>query len=71
MTDARVLPLDDTRPCVGCGMCCDGTLYGLAKVAAGEEMIMREKGLAITEVGDKSYFQLPCPHGELRQLHHL
>jgi Fe-S-cluster-containing dehydrogenase component len=61
VTGTSALPLEDTRPCIGCGMCCDGTLYGLAKVAPGEDARMRDTGLDITSVGDRSYFRQPCP----------
>lgn len=61
MTSTSALPPEDTRPCVGCGMCCDGTLYGLAKVAPGEDSRIRDAGLDTAQVGDRTYFRLPCP----------
>lgn len=56
------VPVDDTQPCIGCGMCCDGTLYTRAKVEAGEEPRLTEHGLMVTVDHDKGYFRLPCPH---------
>jgi hypothetical protein len=56
-------PTDDTAPCVGCGMCCDGTLYWLAKVTPGEEEHIVAHGLILnTENPNTTYFNLPCHH---------
>jgi hypothetical protein len=50
--------------CVGCGMCCDGTLYERASVAPGEEERMAATGLELFgEVGNRSFRQ-PCPHSD-------
>lgn len=46
--------------CVGCGMCCDGTLYGRARVSPGEESRIADAGLELVEGQDKTYFRLPC-----------
>jgi hypothetical protein len=63
MSDASALPApDDTRPCVGCGMCCDGTLYSRAKVAPGEGPRIEAHGLQLTQAEDRTYFRLPCLH---------
>jgi hypothetical protein len=62
MTEATVRPLDDTAPCVGCGLCCNGTLYARAKVTPGEEPVLLEHGLTLTTEADRTYFQLPCHH---------
>jgi hypothetical protein len=48
--------------CVGCGMCCDGTLYEHAKVSPGEEARMEAAGLELFETGGKTVFREPCPH---------
>ena len=61
MTSPGAATHNDTRPCVGCGMCCDGTLYDVAKVAPGEDRAMRSRGLEIIEVGNKAFFRQPCP----------
>jgi hypothetical protein len=52
----------DTAPCVGCGLCCNGTLYWIAKVSPGEEGIIQANGLELTEDKGKTYFRLPCHH---------
>jgi len=49
-------------PCVGCALCCNGTLYGRAKVAPGEEGRILEHGLKLTSFEDKPYFRLPCKY---------
>lgn len=55
-------PLDDTAPCVGCGLCCNGTLYSRAKAAPGEEPTLLAHGLTLMQADDRTYFQLPCHH---------
>lgn len=52
----------DESPCTACGMCCDGTLYARAKVAAGEEARITARGLELTSFEDKTYFRLPCAY---------
>lgn len=48
--------------CVGCGMCCDGTLYERASVAPGEDETMAATGLELFgDAGNRSFRQ-PCPH---------
>lgn len=46
--------------CVGCAMCCNGTLYGRAKVASGEERRIVDAGLELVTGEEKNYFRLPC-----------
>jgi len=41
-------------------MCCNGTLYGRAKVASGEEGRIVDEGLELVTAEDKNYFRLPC-----------
>lgn len=48
--------------CVGCAMCCNGTLYGRAKVAVGEERKVLDHGLELLSDEGKSYFRLPCQY---------
>ena len=48
--------------CVGCGMCCDGTLYERASVAPGEEERMAASGLELFGDAGKRSFRQPCPH---------
>ena len=52
-----------TQPlCVGCGMCCDGTLYARARVSPGEEPRIAAAGLELIEEPDKTFFRLPCQY---------
>jgi hypothetical protein len=50
--------------CLGCGFCCDGTLFHTAKAGSGDT---RESFIAIGltpvngEAGTEGGFQLPCP----------
>lgn len=53
---------DDTTPCVGCGLCCDGTLYVRAQVAPGEEQRLIDDGLQLTTHEGRTFFLQPCPH---------
>jgi uncharacterized protein len=62
VTEATLRPLADTAPCVGCGLCCNGTLYARAKVTPGEEPTLLEHGLTLTSEEDRTYFRLPCHH---------
>jgi hypothetical protein len=60
VTESRPAITDDTSPCVGCGLCCDGTLYDRAKVAPAEEPILEALGLELETVGERTYFLQPC-----------
>jgi hypothetical protein len=62
MNDAVQRPVDDTAPCIGCGLCCNGTLYLRAKVTPGEEPRLIEHGLELTGDAEKPYFFLPCKY---------
>jgi len=62
MSDAEARPLDDTKPCVGCGLCCDGTLFVRAAVTPGEEDRLIEYGLKLIKFEGKTHFLEPCPH---------
>lgn len=49
--------------CVGCGICCDGTLHPNARVRPGDEEGVLAAGLEIIVQDDgKQAFPLPCPH---------
>jgi len=48
--------------CVGCALCCNGTLYGRARVTPGEEPRILEHGLKLEDFEDKTYFRLPCKY---------
>lgn len=54
--------VDDTAPCVGCGLCCDGTLYSRAKVAADEKPRVTSFGLSVFDLDGQGFFSLPCRH---------
>ena len=47
--------------CVGCGMCCDGTLHPIAIVVPGKEKAVNRVGLEVTKVDGKQFFAQPCP----------
>jgi hypothetical protein len=50
----------DTAPCVGCGLCCDGTIYWRANAQPDEEQRLTEAGLEVIREGDKQWFVHPC-----------
>lgn len=61
--------------CVGCGLCCDGTL--LRHLAVSDEsdlgMPLRGLGVELITASDPPVFELPCPavdHG-VCTIHHL
>ena len=62
MADASEIIVGDTAPCVGCGLCCNGTLYWMAKVTPGEEQRIQGYGLELMEEKGTTYFRLPCHH---------
>jgi hypothetical protein len=53
---------DETSICVGCGLCCDGTLHGSATVKSGDEQNVVAAGLEIIDGGNRRFFRQPCPH---------
>jgi len=58
---AEKAPIQEQEICVGCGFCCDGTLFVHALLDPGErgdlpEMIEQ----SAYSQGDKDYFRLPC-----------
>ncbi len=51
-----------TSICVGCGMCCDGTMYRTVEVGEGDQRdLLETAGLAFTIKDDAACFQQPCP----------
>lgn len=54
-------PIEEQRICVGCGFCCDGTLFVNAGLNPGERGGLPEKieQESFSE-GGKDYFRLPC-----------
>jgi hypothetical protein len=47
--------------CIGCGLCCDGTLMDNAAVAPGEETGVAQAGLDLVVDGKAVVFLQPCP----------
>ncbi len=52
--------ITDTAPCVGCGLCCDGTLYERARAERYEEERLVQCGLKVSNDSGQGYFGLPC-----------
>lgn len=50
-----------TSICVGCGMCCDGTMYRTVSLSEGDPVdILRAAGLVVITTGDETCFRQPC-----------
>lgn len=47
--------------CVGCGLCCDGTLHAVATVQAHDEAAVKAAGLEISGKVGERVFRQPCP----------
>lgn len=50
--------------CVGCGLCCDGTLHGRTTVRSNDEARVAGAALEVMEEGGKRFFEQPCPNLE-------
>jgi len=48
--------------CIGCGLCCDGTLHATATVQPPDEARVTAAGLEIGEERGRRFFRQPCPH---------
>ena len=57
---SRVKPTAADSPCVGCGLCCDGTLFSRAKVRLGEQKRLSALGFSFFPQGDADWFSQPC-----------
>lgn len=76
MVDEPVVDSDRGESiCIGCGLCCDGTL--LSHLAVSDEsdlgMPLRALGVELIAVAEPPVFELPCPavdHGTCT-IHHL
>lgn len=62
MTSPTLPSPNYAQVCVGCALCCNGTLYSRAKVAAGEERTIVDAGLDLVGDEEQQYFPLPCRH---------
>jgi Putative zinc- or iron-chelating domain len=60
LTDPSSARTTDTAPCVGCGLCCDGTIYWRATAEAGEKQRLMDAGLEVSNEGEKYWFAHPC-----------
>ena len=47
--------------CIGCGLCCDGTLHGRTTVREDDEQAVVACGLTVGEENHKRFFEQPCP----------
>lgn len=52
---------EPTSICIGCGLCCDGTLHHQVEIAPDDEPAVIAAGLSIREADGKSVFRQPCP----------
>ncbi len=61
--DIPMAPVEEQTICVGCGFCCDGTLFLHAHLNPGERGSLPDKieENCFTEK-DKDYFRLPCQY---------
>lgn len=57
-------PRTDTAPCVGCGLCCDGTIFDHAVVTPGEQTRLLDHGMELATRGDRTVFLLPCRYAQ-------
>lgn len=48
--------------CVGCGLCCDGTLHSYTRVKEKDEAAVAAACLEVVEVDGQRTFRQPCPH---------
>jgi uncharacterized cysteine cluster protein YcgN (CxxCxxCC family) len=59
-SDAKTVDALTQSLCKRCGLCCDGTLFGFAKIRPDED-IVRLKMIGITTICDDGMrFALPC-----------
>jgi Fe-S-cluster containining protein len=53
-------PISDTAPCIGCGLCCDGTIHDKAEALPEEKERLTEAGLHYFIEGNNHWFSHPC-----------
>ncbi len=59
----NIAPEEEQKICVGCGFCCDGTLFIHAVLKPGERTTAPEKiREQVFNEGEKDYFWLPCTY---------
>jgi uncharacterized protein len=66
-SNAPTLARDDGAPCIGCGLCCDGTIFNHAVVTPGEEPRLIEHGMELATSGDRTVFVQPCRYSSCGQ----
>jgi uncharacterized protein len=52
---------DESSICIGCGLCCDGTLYATATVRSQDVSSVIAAGLIIEKDEEREFFRQPCP----------
>jgi len=57
----EVEPVDGSRLCLACGLCCQGLLHDWAQIEEGEIEDARRLGLRTQEQKGEASFALPCP----------
>src|SRR5215210_5780809 len=57
----RSVAPDGSLLCVGCGMCCDGTLYSRVKITADELSVLSDDGFSFFSLDEEEFFRQPCP----------
>lgn len=63
----EMAPIQEQKICVGCGFCCDGTLFVHAVLNPGEKGNLPERiEENVFSEGEKDYFRLPCRYFEGR-----
>lgn len=53
-------PVDGSRLCLACGLCCQGLLHDRAQLRNGEAEAARRLGLRLASL-EEAAFSLPCP----------
>jgi uncharacterized protein len=55
--------VDDDNVCLGCGLCCDGTLFSHLGVLDEQDLglPLRQLGVRLIVESDPPAFELPCP----------
>lgn len=56
------LSAEEDSICVGCGLCCDGTLHNYTRVKEKDEAAVALACLEVVELEGKRLFRQPCSH---------